>query len=140
LSEKPIIAIVDDDQSVREQVADLVNAMGFMAKAFASAGDFLEFHETAFAACLITDIMMPGVSGLELLEQLSASGKTVPAIVVTASTRDADRTRARRSGVVCYLSKPFRERDLLNCIQRAVHMAQVGETLQTRRDSDAREK
>jgi FixJ family two-component response regulator len=126
LSEKPIIAIVDDDQSVREQVADLVSAMGFTAKVFASAGDFLEFHETAFAACLITDIMMPGMSGVELLEQLSASGTNVPAIVVTASTRDADRTRARRSGVICFLSKPFKERDLLDCIQHAVHRGRPG--------------
>ena len=140
MSEKPIVAIVDDDQSVREQVADLVNAMGFTAETFASADDFLNFHATTRAACLITDIRMPRMSGLELLEQLSGSGAIVPAIVVSASTRDADRTRARRSGAICFLSKPFREGDLLDCIQRAVLMGEAGKAFQTRRDSDVREK
>lgn len=120
MDKKPVIAIVDDDQSAREGIVDLVSSMGFEARAFARAEDFLRSHQMARADCLITDVRMPGMNGLELLDRLVAAGKSIPAIVLTAFTQEADRVRAVGAGAVCYMAKPVHESELMKCIDEAL--------------------
>lgn len=120
MDKKPVIAIVDDDQSAREGIVDLVYIMGFEAQAFERAEDFLRSHQIARADCLITDVRMPGMSGLELLDRLLAAGNSIPAIVLSAFTQEADRVRALGAGAICYMSKPVHENELMQCIGAAL--------------------
>jgi FixJ family two-component response regulator len=120
MDKKPVIAIVDDDQSAREGIVDLVSSMGFEARAFERAEDFLHSHQITRADCLITDVRMPGMNGLELLDRLLAAGKSIPAIVLTAFTQETDRVRALGAGAVCYMPKPFHESELMKCIGPAL--------------------
>ena len=117
---KPMIAIVDDDASVREAVMSLMRALGFLVEAFSSAEDFLKSDGLAHTSCLIADVRMPGMSGLELYRRLVASGKPIPTVLITAHSDDEVRTRALKAGIICYLTKPFREDDLLGCIRSAL--------------------
>jgi FixJ family two-component response regulator len=117
---KPLISIVDDDDAVREGTMDLVRAMGFIAEAFQRAEDFLTFSRLHRTSCLIADVRMPGMTGLELHDRLVRSGAVVPTILITAFPEDRDRAHALQAGVVCYLSKPFDEVDLLVCIHLAL--------------------
>src|SRR5580765_5435859 len=105
--DRPVIAIVEDDQSVRESIVNLVTAMGFAAESFERPSDFLRSDRLARMSCLIADVRMPGMSGLELLDCLLVSGRSIPSIVITVFPRDRDRRRAVRAGAVCYLPKPF---------------------------------
>jgi FixJ family two-component response regulator len=116
-----VIAIVDDDESAREGTTDLIKSMGFIAKAFPHAKSFLQSNSIRCTACLITDVRMPGLTGLELHERLLGSGHVIPTILVTAFPTDRDRTQAMRSGVICYLTKPFSEDELLGCIHAALN-------------------
>ena len=125
MDKQPVIAIVDDDQSVREGIVDLVYTMGFEAQAFERAEDFLLSDQIARADCLITDVRMPGMNGLELLDRLLAAGKSIPAIVLTAFTQEADRARALGAGAVCYMSKPVHESELMKCIGAALSYASL---------------
>ena len=112
-----LISIVDDDASVREAMQALMKSLGFAAETFASAEEFLASDSRNQAVCLITDMQMPGLTGLGLYDRLLASGRPVPTIMITAYPDERVRTRALRAGVVCYLVKPFNESDLLACIQ-----------------------
>jgi FixJ family two-component response regulator len=120
-----VISIVDDDQSVREGTMDLLNSMGYVAVAFERADEFLQFERLFTSSCLIADMQLPGMSGLELHEHLIESGRTVPIILITAFPDDKDRTRALRAGVTCYLTKPFNENDLLACIRSALRYREM---------------
>jgi FixJ family two-component response regulator len=120
VANRPIIAIVDDDPSVREGALDLLHSMGFVAETFASADAFLNSGLVDGFACLLTDMRMPGMSGLDLHDHLAASGKDIPTILVTAFPNPVDRARAIRSGVRCYLPKPFDEDDLIACLGAAL--------------------
>ena len=120
MQEKPVISIVDDDASVREGTMDLLNSMGFIAETFQRAEDFLRSDRLRTTACLITDVRMPGMTGLELHHRLVASGALIPTIVITAFPNDPDRLRALQDGVICYLGKPFSQNELLHCIQSAL--------------------
>lgn len=124
---KPVISIVDDDESVREGTADLIKSMGFIAKMFPDAEGFLRSDSIRCTACLITDVRMPGMTGLELHERLAAQGNDIPTILVTAFPNDRDRAQAISAGVVCYLSKPFNEDDLLACIHVALKHDETGD-------------
>ena len=115
-----MVSIVDDDQSVRDGIVDLIRAMGFDAEAFARAEQFLQSSSVDSTACLITDMRMPGMTGLELHDRLVASGKQIPTIVITAFPQDADRARALKAGVICYLAKPFDEDELTASILSAL--------------------
>jgi len=115
-----MISIVDDDQSAREGITDLIRSMGYGAQAFQGADDFLKSPDLARTACLITDMRMPGMTGLELHDRLVASGMSIPTIVITAFPQEADRVRAKRSGIVCYLAKPCDEEHLVECIRAAL--------------------
>jgi FixJ family two-component response regulator len=112
----PVVSIVDDDPSVRDGIVDLVRAMGFDAEAFECAEHFLHSSRLNSTSCLITDMCMAGMTGLELHDHLIASGKNLPTIVITAFPQEVDRARALQAGVVCFLAKPFDHRELVACI------------------------
>jgi FixJ family two-component response regulator len=113
---KPAIAVVDDDQPVRDATTDLLRARGFIAKAFPSAEDFLKSTRIRITSCLIADVRMPGMSGLELYGRLIALGTPIPTILITAYPDEEIRARALNAGVTGYLTKPFGEKELLDCI------------------------
>jgi FixJ family two-component response regulator len=121
-----VISIVDDDPSVREGTMDLLNSMGFVAVAFERADEFLEFERLFSSSCLIADVQLPGMTGLELHERLVGSGRTIPIILITAFPDDKDRARALRAGAICYLTKPFSEKELLACIRSALGVPEDG--------------
>ncbi len=118
MSQTPLIAIVDDDASVCEAIQGLVEAFGFAAEAFSSAEAFLQSERLNDTACLITDVQLPGMSGLQLQNHLSVSGSRIPIIVITAFPGD-DR-RALAAGAICVLRKPVMKEDLLTCIRLAL--------------------
>ena len=127
MAKNPLISIVDDDESVREATKGLMKSLGFAAEVFPSAEDFLASRHLRRTTCLIADVNMPGMTGLELHCRLKASGKTIPTILITAYPDDGVRARAVTDGVICYLSKPFDEDDLLACISSALTRAKPGQ-------------
>ena len=97
-----------------------MTSLGYKAQTFASAEEFLNSCQVPRTSCLIADVQMRGMTGLELHRHLVASGKTIPTILITAYPDDTVRKRALEDGVVCYLSKPFDENDLLACIRSSL--------------------
>ena len=120
MPEKPLISIVDDDETVREGMMDLFKAMGFNVVTHSSAADFLNSDLLHRTSCLITDVQMPRMSGLELHNRLVRSGNAIPTILITAYPDDRDRSHALQAGVTCYLVKPFTYNDLLACVRTAL--------------------
>jgi FixJ family two-component response regulator len=114
------IAIVDDDSSVRSAVQDLLKTVGLQARTFASAEEFLSSGQQHHIACLIADIRMPGMSGLDLQAQLNADQIKVPIIFVTAHDDPPMRLRALRAGALEFLAKPFDEDHLVACVWSAL--------------------
>lgn len=114
-----LIIIVDDDESVQNALQDLIEADGLSARCFGSAEDFLESGLQRKAACLITDIRMPGMSGLELQARLRADGCKTPIIFITAHGDARVRIQAMREGAVEFLMKPFDDQVLLNRVRAA---------------------
>ena len=117
---KQVIAVVDDDECAREGTIDLVKSMGFIAKAFERAEDFMKSDYLHSSSCLIADVRMPGMTGLELHDRLVESDNMTPTILITSFPNDWDRARALRAGAVCYLAKPFNGQDLLDCVRSAL--------------------
>ena len=117
---KPLISIVDDDESMREAIKGLMRSLGYRVEAAASAPEFLSSPHVRRTSCLIADMQMPGMTGLELHQRLSISGKPIPTILLTAYPADGVRERALSAGVLGYLSKPFEEDDLLACVRSAL--------------------
>jgi len=113
----PVISIIDDDASVRVAVERLLTSMGFAVHAFASAIEFLGSPRLMDSLCIVADVEMPGMSGLELQDHLVAQGTSIPFIFITAFAEDRIRERAMRGGAVCFLSKPFDEAKLLECVE-----------------------
>jgi FixJ family two-component response regulator len=111
------IAIVDDDRSVREALTSLVRSLGYVAMAFECAEDLLKSRRRRRLSCVIADVQMPGMTGLELYDRLVASGEPIPTILITAFPDERARKRALQAGVVGYLTKPFSEDDLLACVR-----------------------
>ena len=116
----PQISVVDDDESMREAMRGLMKSLGYTAQTFVSAEEFLNSCQVACTSCLIADVQMRGMTGLELHRHLVASGKTIPTILITAYPNETVRKRALEDGVVGYLSKPFDEDDLLTCIRSSL--------------------
>ena len=117
---KPVIAIVDDDDSIREATMSLMRALDFSAEAYPCAEDFLTSGRLQRTSCLIADVRMPGMSGLELHRRLVLSGNPIPTVLITARPDDAARARALEAGIIGYLIKPFDDDDLLGCIRSAL--------------------
>ena len=115
-----MIAIVDDDESVREATKSLVRSLGYEATTFRSAEEFLGSAEKTVAACLITDVKMPGLSGVELHDRLIADGHRMPTIFMSAFPDQRVQRRVLRSGAIGYLNKPFAEDHLIACIETAL--------------------
>jgi len=116
----PLISVVDDDDSVRESLRGLIRSVGFAVKVFASAEEFLNSDHLRNTDCLILDVRMPGMNGLELQRQLAATDRKIPVIFITAHGDDEVRSRALNGGAVDYLLKPFSEEVLLNAIDAAL--------------------
>jgi FixJ family two-component response regulator len=116
MPKEPVIAVVDDDESVREALTSLVRSLGYVAYAFKCAEDLLKSKRRRRVTCVVADVQMPGMTGLELHNRLVSSGEPIPTILITAFPDDRARERALRAGVICYLTKPFSEGDLLACL------------------------
>jgi FixJ family two-component response regulator len=116
----PLIAIVDDDDALRHSLDDLLQSVGFRVQGFASAEAFLQAQPAPETACLLLDVRLPGMNGLELQRQLVAAHGSLPIIFVTAYADEDGRARALAAGAVAFLSKPCREEDLLAAIEAAL--------------------
>jgi FixJ family two-component response regulator len=126
MSENPMIAVVDDDASLRRALRNLLRSVGYRAAAFASAEEFLQASPLQDTACVIVDVRMPGMSGLELQQHLATIQCPVPLIFITAHGDAEARTRALRAGAVDFLYKPFSEEVLLRAIQSALQASREG--------------
>ena len=115
-----LISIVDDDQPYRESMRKLIMLLGYTVEAFPSAADFLALRHLPETACLVADVHMPGMTGLELHRHLVDAGYAIPTILVTAYPDDVVRDRALRDGVVCYLSKPVDDNHLERYLRSAL--------------------
>jgi FixJ family two-component response regulator len=115
-----MISIVDDDEAVREATKGLVRSLGYAASTFASAGEFLASDRLQDTSCLITDLNMPGMSGVELQDRLIADGCRVPIIFITAFPDERVRARAMNAGAVCFMSKPYSQDRLIGCLENAL--------------------
>src|SRR5262245_53853262 len=120
MSKALLISIVDDDALARDGIRELVESLGYKTTTFESAEDFLKSSMVAETSCLITDLQMPGLNGLELQEALRSQGYHTPVIVVTAFPNEKHRTRALDNGAVGFLSKPFDEASLIKCLTAAI--------------------
>jgi FixJ family two-component response regulator len=114
------IFIIDDDQSVRRALRRLIRSVGWDAEAFATAEDFLQLVGPPTPACLILDMHLPGLSGLQLQERLHADGRDIPVVFITAYADELSRAAALRGGAIAFLEKPFEEQSLLTAVERAV--------------------
>ncbi len=115
-----LVAIVDDDRSVQSALKDLMESAGLPARCFGSAEEFLESDRRGEIACLITDVSMPGMSGLELQAKLKAEGSRIPIIFITAHGDAKMKSRAMTAGAIEFLSKPFDDEVLLNKVRAAL--------------------
>ena len=115
-----MISIVDDDTSAREATKSLVRSLGYSVVTFASAEDFLQSDRIADTSCLIADVQMPGLNGMELQRALIAQGHHMPMIFITASTEEKTRARALKDGAIGFLTKPFDVDLLIAYIQTAL--------------------
>jgi len=122
MTEVPLISIVDDDPLARDGIGELVESLGYRAVTFSTAEHFLRSDVIAETTCLITDMHMPGLSGLELQEELKSQGYRMPVILITAYPNEKHRTRALEIGAVGYLSKPFNEQTLIECLAVAIRL------------------
>ena len=117
---KPLIAVVDDDSSLRESTQLLLRSAGYRAEVFASAREFLDSPRIDETACLMLDVRMPGMDGLELQRFLNEAQRQIPIIFITAHATDDAEQRARKAGAVDFLRKPVNEERLLSAIQTAL--------------------
>jgi FixJ family two-component response regulator len=116
----PLISIVDDDDSLRNSLNNLIRSVGFGVQGFSSAEAFLNSHQLHDTACLILDVRMPGISGLDLQRRMVAANSRIPIVFITSHGDDNARARALEAGAVDFLYKPFREEALLSAIDRAL--------------------
>ena len=120
MSETPLISIIDDDALARDGIRELVESLGYNAVTFKSAEHFLGSDWVAATTCLITDVQMPGLDGLELQEELQSQGRYMPVILITAYPNEKQQSRALNGEAVGVLSKPFNEESLIRCLTAAI--------------------
>ncbi len=120
MAEDPVVSIVDDDVSVRRSTRRLLQSSGFRAEVFASAEEFLDSELAGNTACLILDLRMPGMNGLELQRRLAQNGNAVPVIFLSAQASEEDERSALRAGAVQFLRKPISKEALLSAIRDAL--------------------
>ena len=126
MSEIPLIAVVDDDEAIRDAKQSLLPAVGLRAVVFSSAEDFFQADQRQATACLIVDVRMPRMSGLELQRQLATANCPTPIIFITAHGDEETRARALRAGAVAFLDKPFSDEVLLRAVQAVLHASRGG--------------
>lgn len=119
----PLIALVDDDAPFLHAMESLMRALGWRAQGFSSAEGFLRSAARGEAACIVSDVQMPGMGGLELLRRLAAEGGAAPVILVTARTEPRLDAEARAGGALCLLRKPVEPQALIDCVARALDVA-----------------
>jgi FixJ family two-component response regulator len=115
-----LVSVVEDDPFFRQSMRRLMRSLGHPVEVFSSAAEFLASPRCLETTCLISDVQMPAMSGLELHRSLVDAGHAIPTILVTAYPNDADRARALNAGVVCYLAKPIDETHLTRCLREAL--------------------
>ena len=120
MPQDPLIACIDDDKSVRDAIEGFLKAFGFNVEVFSSAEEFLQSSFLAQTACLIADVKLPGLSGLQLQARLIASGQRVPTIFITAFSDPHHRAQALGAGAIGFLEKPITKDELLACIRSAL--------------------
>ncbi|MEH2484661.1 response regulator transcription factor [Bradyrhizobium sp. AZCC 2230] len=123
MMKKVLVSVVDDDRFFRDSMCRLMRSLGFTSDTFASAAEFLASPRLAETACMIADIHMPEMTGLELYRRLLDTGHAIPTIFVTAFPTDVDRARAQNDGALCYLRKPVDEEHLTRCVREALRSA-----------------
>jgi len=116
----PIVYVVDDDRAIRESLESLLRSVGFRVSVFASGAEFLETKREDSPSCLILDVRLPGLGGLDLQSEISRSGIEVPVIFITGHGDIPMTVRAMKAGAIEFLTKPFREQDLLDAIAQAI--------------------
>ena len=124
MTKTELVSIVEDDRFFRESMGRLMRSLGYKVEAFASAADFLASPRLAETACLIADVQMPAMTGIELYRHLIDTGRAIPTILVTAYPNDVDRVRVLSDGAVCYLRKPVDEEYLKQCLRAAFTSAE----------------
>jgi FixJ family two-component response regulator len=115
-----LISIVEDDEPFRESMRKLLRSLGYTVEAFPSAADFLASPLLSKTACLVSDVQMPGMTGVELHRHLTKAGYSIPTILVTAYPNEVVRRRALKDGIVCYLPKPVDDEHLERCLRSAL--------------------
>ena len=118
----PLISVVDDNESVREALRGLIRSVGYSVVTFGSAEDFLASDHLTETRCLILDVRMPGMDGMQLQRHLRAREHRVPIVFITAHGDETSRAKALRDGAVDYLMKPFSEQSLLDAVNRALNL------------------
>src|SRR5580704_14406264 len=117
----PTVFIIDDDRGMRQAIQDLVESVGLRAQAYATGQEFLRSQRTSDPSCLVLDVRLPQMSGLDLQRQLAEIGVQIPIIFITAHGDIPMSVRALKSGAIEFLTKPFRDQDLVDAIQQALH-------------------
>ena len=125
MQDAPLIAVVDDDMSIRYALQDLLKSAAYSTATFPNALCFFDSPLRERTFCLVADLRMPGMTGLELHERLAMSGAGIPTIIITAHPDQLSSERARAAGITCILIKPFAPSDLLECVRKAVARSQA---------------
>ncbi|RXH38539.1 MULTISPECIES: response regulator transcription factor [Bradyrhizobium] len=127
MSVASVISVLDDDPYVRAAINNLLESRGYIVHTFASAEEFLRSADSTDTSCVIADVQMPSVTGIDLLTQMRAQGSATPFIFITAFPDESVRVRAFKAGASCFLGKPFAASDLMQCLE--VALAAGGETM-----------
>jgi FixJ family two-component response regulator len=120
LSTVSVIAVIDDDASVRIATDNLLSSHGYLVDTFVSAEEFLQSARPNNSSCVIADVQMSAMSGLDLLDHMRAQGYAVPFIFITAFPQESARARALKAGAICFLAKPFAGSALIDCVKTAL--------------------
>lgn len=118
--ETGVVSIVDDDASLREALSALTRSLGYSTRTFSSAEEYLGSASVDATRCLITDVRMPGLSGIELQEQLVNGGRKIPVIFISEQADAETKKRALHAGAICFLAKPFKDEQLVRCLKVAL--------------------
>jgi FixJ family two-component response regulator len=121
-----VISVIDDDAFVRAATDNLLSSHGYTVHTFASAEEFLQSSSLHNCSCIVADVHMPGMRGLDLLRRMRSQGHKTPFIFITAFPEDSVRDRALKSGAVGFLAKPFSAPDLIKCVEIAIHRGGAG--------------
>jgi CheY-like chemotaxis protein len=127
MQKAPLISVVEDDQFFRESMRRLMRSQNYIVEVFSSAADFLASPHLTETACLIADVHMPAMTGIELYKRLIDAGHAIPTILVTAYPNDVDRARVLKDGVVCYLRKPVDDEHLIGCLRSVLDTGKLPE-------------